>query len=170
MIKKREGLWETNSSSVHAICLHKQKNLAIPDYVYFGLDDITDEYEDWDSLQRKANYMNTIMYMCMSKTDYLQERKRIKGILKKHDVESEWAECKWGKNGYPYYDDYNIKDSCSDVILDVIIKDETILLQYLFGNNSQIIMGYDELFDERLEEAKKKYPEGEEYDYLFETY
>lgn len=170
MIKIRHGLWETNSSSVHAICLHKQKNLAICDYVYFGLESVTDEYEDWNTIQRRANYLNTIMYMCLSKTNYIQERNRIKKILKSHNVESEWAECKWGKDGFAYYDDYDIKDSCSDVILNVIIKDETILLQYLFGDNSQIIMGYDDLFDERLKKAKNKYPEGEEYDYLFEEW
>ena len=170
MIKKREGIWETNSSSTHAICLHKQKNLAICDYVYFGLEDVTDEYEDWSTEQRRANYLNTIMYMCLSKTKYIQERNRIKKILEAHGVKTEWAECKWGKDGFAYYDDYSIKDSCSGVILNTIIKDEDMLLQYLFGDNSQIIMGYDDMFDDRLEETKKKFPEGEEYDYLFETW
>ena len=94
MIKVRNGVFETNSSSTHAICIHKQKDLKLPSYLYFGLQDI-DTYDNYEELQQRANYLNTILYCCSSKTDYINNQKEIKDILKRYGIKTEWAKVKW---------------------------------------------------------------------------
>ena len=169
MIKLRQGTFETNSSSTHAVCVHKQKDLKFPNYIYFGLEDLTEEQE-YETIQGRANYLNTIMYMCCSKTEYINRQKEIKDILKKHNVKVEWAKAKWDNAGEPQYFLYEIKDSCVNVILDVICKDETLLIDFLFGENSTIVIGYEERYDDKIEKRKNKFPEGEEYEYFNEIY
>ena len=169
MIQVREGVFETNSSSTHAICIHKQKDLAIPSYMYFGLEDLED-YKEYNLLQKRANYLNTIMYICCNKTEYINRRNEINQMLHYYGIKTEWAKVDWDKAGDPDYDLYSIKDSCSGVMLNTITKDEKLLIQYLFGENSNIIAGYDGVYAERIEEHQEKYPEGEEYGYYYETY
>ena len=169
MVKIRNGTFETNSSSTHAICIHKQNNITIPSYIYFGLEDLDNDNE-YEDLQHRANYLNTIMYNCCSKTEYINRQKEIKEILGKYGIRIEWAKAHWDMSGNPDYDLYSIKDSCTNPILDTIAKKEILLMQFLFGQHSTVIAGYDDQYCERIQKQKEKYPEGEEYEYLHETY
>lgn len=72
--------------------------------------------------------------------------------------------------GEPEYDLYSTKDACTGVILNIIIPNEALLLQYLFGEHSNIIIGYEDQYHNLITEQKEKYPEGKEYEYLYETY
>ena len=110
------------------------------------------------------------MYSCCSKTEYINMQKEIKDMLGKYGIKIEWAKLRWDLAGDPEYFAYEIKDTCSSLMLNKIIKDEILFLQYLFGRNSTIIAGYDGEYEELIEEQKKKYPQGEEYDYYNEQY
>lgn len=163
MIKVRAGMFETNSSSTHAICIHKQEELKFPPYIYFGLMDLGDS-DCWCGIQNRANYLHTIMYEICSRTDYIALQTKITNLLKSYGIKVEWAKPKWGLDGYsPDY--YDIKDSCAMVIINHIIPNDKLLLQYLFGENSRIVLGYDGVYEERIKEAKEKYPAGDEYLY-----
>lgn len=167
MKKVRHKTWETNSSSTHAICIHKEEMLELPRYIYFGLADIEGSY--LDSIQDRANYLHTIIAMVCSRTEYCNLKAQINGTLKHYNIATEWAKLKWSPSGFS--DDwYEVKDTCASVIIKKIIPNEKLLLQYLFGKHSEIIMGYDDLFDDNLKTEQEKYPEGEEYEYLYETY
>lgn len=168
MQKIRQGVWETNSSSMHAICVHKQQELPLPDYIYFGLEDIAEFDGEIMNIQQRANYINTIMYVCLDKTGYINKQKEIKDILGKYGIKIEWAKVHWNPSGLPDYDLYSVKDSCMTVVLDKILKDELLLVEFLFGEKSAIIAGYEEVYDEYLKKMKEKYPEGKEYEYLYE--
>lgn len=168
MKKVRQGTWETNSSSTHAICIHKQEVMALPNYIYFGLEDLNDSYV-WDTLQQRANYLHTIIAMMGGRTEYCNRKALVTKVLKSYGIASEWAKIKWCPDGSAS-DWYEIKDTCASVIIDKIIPNEKLLVQYLFGKNSEIIMGYDDLFDQYLQQEKEKFIEGEEYEYLEEEY
>ena len=170
MLKVRAGVFETNSSSTHAICIHKQSELKIPSYIYFGLEDLSDEYISYDEVQKRANYLNTILYICCPKTEYINRQKEIQEILKHHNVNVEWAKTKWDIAGEPDYNLYSVKDSCVNVILNIITQNEELLMQFLFGENSTIITGYEDEYCDKIEKQKEKYPEGKEYSYYNETY
>ena len=163
MITIRGGVFETNSSSTHAICIHKQENLELPPYVYFGLMDLNDGHY-WEGLQEKANYLHTIMYELSSKTNYVSLKNTVTETLKKYGIKCEWAKTKWKEDGYSL-DIYDVKDTCEWGILKHISPNEKELLQYLFDKNSRVIYGYDGVYEELMEEAEKKFPEGEEYTY-----
>lgn len=169
MVKIRNGTFETNSSSTHAICIHKQKDIIFPNYIYFGLEDL-DDYNEYEDLQHRVNYLNTIMYNCCSKTEYINRQKEIKEMLGKYGIKIEWAKVHWDIGGNPDYDLYSIKDSCTSPILNTITKNELLLIQFLFGQHSTVIAGYEDQYSERIAEQKEKYPEGKEYEYLYETY
>ena len=167
MKKIRQDTWETNSSSTHAICIHKEEILELPRYIYFGLSDIEGYY--LDSIQERANYLHTIIAMVCSRTEYCNLKTQVNSALKKYNIATEWAKLKWSPSGFS--DDwYEVKDTCANVIMKKIIPNEKLLLQYLFGKNSEIIMGYDDSFDRHLKSEQEKYPEGEEYEYLYESY
>ena len=180
MIKIREGTFETNSSSTHAICIHNDKNLTFPSYIYFGLEDLEQEYsvwskhEHWGSLQGRANYLYTIMTICLNRTEFINTKTQLTKWLKEWGIKSEWAKVEWTPAGesiasIEYV--YSIKDSCSDTILKTIIPNKELFKNYLFGTNSNIIIGYEDYFEENLNKAKKLYPpESEDYDYYEDEY
>ncbi|MBO7695763.1 MAG: hypothetical protein J6T10_24295 [Methanobrevibacter sp.] len=180
MINIRRGTFETNSSSAHAICVHNDKNIKIPSYIFFGLEDLEAEYSHWyegghwNTIQGRANYLHTIMVMMLPKTKYVESKTRLTKWLKELGVKSEWAKVKWSEDGESFASKqflYEIKDTCSDTILNIIIEDKEKLRNYLFGKNSDIIIGYDDYFYENLKKAQKLYPpESEEYDYYEDEY
>ena len=171
----RDGVWETNSSSTHSICIHNDDNIQFPHYIYFGIEDIESDgsywYDGnhWATIQGRANYLNTILAVIDDKTEYVNVQKKLKDWLNEINVKSEWKKLKWNDDG-TLCGYYEIKDSCSDVICNKIINDKILFYKYLFGKHSQIIMGYDELYDENKEEAQKKYPEGKEFNYYVDEY
>lgn len=174
----RDGVWETNSSSTHSICIHNQE-LKFPDYVFFGLEDLEQDgsywYDNnyWATLQGRANYLHTIMCVCLNKTDYINLKNKLNTWLKEKNVKAEWQKFKWIPSGSSEPSKewlYEVKDTCSDLIIKKIANDKDLFLKYLFGEHSQIIMGYDELYAENKKEAQKKYPEGKEFNYYVEEY
>lgn len=94
MKKIRYNCFETNSSSTHAICIHNQEHMPLPSYIYFGLEDL-EVYTDYNAIQHRANYLNTIMYICCDKTEYVNRQNSIKEMLNHYGIKSEWADVKW---------------------------------------------------------------------------
>lgn len=167
-IQKREGVFETNSSSTHAICVHNQENLEFPEYIYFGLSDLNNDGL-LSEIQERANYLHTIMAMGLSKTEYYNLKIKIARILKEKGISNEWCKMNWTNDGYPI-DEYDIKDTLMNTIIEKIIPNETLLLHFLFGRNSEVIRGYEENYSYRIDKEKEKYEPGKEYEYFYENY
>jgi hypothetical protein len=59
MLKIRQGVFETNSSSTHSICIAKKAELNIPKHVYFDFGEFGWECDTLRSLSKKASYLYT---------------------------------------------------------------------------------------------------------------
>lgn len=60
MIKIRQGVFETNSSSTHAICIYT-KNPNIPDEVYIQVGKFSWDREDLKDAESKLSYLYTFL-------------------------------------------------------------------------------------------------------------
>lgn len=142
----RKGLFETNSSSVHALCIPKNEPYTLPNEVIFQVG----EY-GWgpDEEYNTANYLyTTLLYLEMN--DKLRE---LKEILAKHGVTSVFKK--------PRNDDWYVDHSgCYDPdhnFLEDIFKDEDKLLRYLFCPSSYILIFNDNMStDEYWKELEHK--------------
>lgn len=128
----RNGMFETNSSSVHSICISKKpvgnvkgKKIAF----YLG------EYGWENSTVDTPDYLYTAI-MCQSLSDYLLDK--LKSILDKYEIDYtfqpiEKASRWWGIDHSGETIDF----------VNAVLEDEDLLLRYLFDNESVIYTGND---------------------------
>ena len=64
MINVRQNLFETNSSSVHAICIAKDNNYYIPKSLHFAFGEFGWETEVLTNPESLASYLYTAIYVC----------------------------------------------------------------------------------------------------------
>lgn len=166
----RHGVFETNSSSCHSICISTvDEELSIPDSISFGFDDFGWEFDVLNSKREKANYL----YTCLTYLGWDEIKKYIEFIwttLKTAGVEdidfddmqisiSPWNdEMNYWIHPSNGYVDHGI-EACN-FVRDVC-SDEKLLLNYLFSNKSYILTGNDN--DERDVEIDVDYPHEEYY-------
>lgn len=159
----RKNLFETNSSSTHVITIANNsdddfKN-NLPETIEFNVGEYGWEFERYDDMQSRANYLFTGVLVnglgeCID---------NIRGILKKWNVEAIFPELEKIKCGYSsgYY--YILKDEPNKCFyidhsseLEDFIKqlcdDETFLMNYLFSPESFIATGNDNDDDETLDD------------------
>lgn len=140
MIQIRNGVFETNSSSTHSICIQKKPVDADYSYIVFNIGSY-----GWS--EREVNfgdYLYTAI-LCLDpdgKSGYLS---KLKSILDAHCIryELEWPEWhesgkyKWLDNGYiDHYDE-------TAPFVEAVLDDEDMLLRGLFGEDSVVYTGND---------------------------
>lgn len=134
MIQIREGVFETNSSSTHSICISKQKVNTFPSSVHFGL-----ETYGWDfnCVTDTCSYLySAIMeFQDTELKDIWLER--IKTILAKHDIE---ATFETSDKNYWYGVDHVYE---LESFIDEITQDEDKLLRFLLNFASCVYTGND---------------------------
>lgn len=155
MISIRQGLFETNSSSVHALVIPKNCSIHFPNKVtlYGG------EY-GWE----EDEVYDTINYVYQACKDRGQEEvDKLLAYLKRHNIEVEI-----GHEG-----EWNGIDHGWEVPLEELFKNESMLDRFLFGSNSFVITGNDNM-DYNDEDEKDYSVEGrankyskDEYDILY---
>jgi hypothetical protein len=125
----RHGVFETNSSSTHSICIPKQDNLEFPDSVTFWVGEFGWELETLNTMEDKASYLYTGLIYNHRHEDIVRmreilEEKGIKVILR----------------GYSGYIDHGseLKEFLND-----IMSNEDKLLRFLFSPLAFIITGND---------------------------
>ena len=165
--KVRKGLFETNSSSTHSIVIGNNGEdiyANLPEEVYFGGGEFGWEHEEYRDTQSKADYLYTVIV----KQDLLEAIPYITETLKKWGVNAKFQELedKTSWNGaYTYKDfsnfcyvdhSYEAKELVED-----ILKDEALLMNYLFSDGSFIETGNDN--DDT--EFTAKYPQNVLLDY-----
>lgn len=168
-VKIRQGVFETNSSSTHSICIAKKAKLTIPESLHFAFGEFGWEFKTLRSLSEKACYL----YTGLIRNDRQKDANRVLNFLSKKGIEvtaeepiydvgsytddkGKTVEYKYGKNtGFVDHDD-ELKE-----FLDAVCKDNEKLLQFLFSDLSFIITGNDN--DDMDVGIKVSYPHDEYY-------
>lgn len=144
----RQGVFETNSSSTHAICISK-KNVTKEDiltFIKFNHGEFGWEFDKYDSISDRASYLyQAICELCWynNKVDYNAVFVYIKSLcftLSKYGVDCEFDLNHKDSEGFDIgYIDHG--DRTREFVASVMHSEER-LLRYLFGD-SVIITGND---------------------------
>lgn len=146
----RKSVFETNSSSTHAICITKKKDkYKLPDHIDFEFGEFGWECEEYEDTYNKASYLITAIFS-FSKSEADEKLAQLKNILDSHNITYSIPEPKvksytWNKTEHFYYDlDYNYIDHAGETkkFVDAVLLDSEKLFRYLFGD-SFIITGND---------------------------
>lgn len=148
----RHGVYETNSSSTHSICIPTEyEELSIPDRVEFEFDEFGWEVDKLTSRSEKIKYL----YTCLSyvKEDKLKEYIQfIVNTLREYGIEDVYFDafeysiyCYNGKvktylkakDGYVDHGDE------AREFVDAVCTNEQRLLNYLFSDKTFILTGND---------------------------
>lgn len=154
IIKKRNSVFETNSSSIHSLCVPTNKPYKVPDYVNFYL-----KHYGWgpDVETNPGNYLYTWLVLAGEK----DRIKQLENILYKHGAvyvsfEPYKEKDKWDKFWIDHLDD-------ARAWVDAVFKDEEKLLHDLFTPGAAIYITNDNTPDhEILEEIANALDRGEE--------
>lgn len=154
----RRGVFETNSSSTHAICIAKG-DYNLSKHIDFTIGEFGWENNEYDDLYSKASYLITaILSFDKDKADdYLR---KLKDILKNNNIEynlPKLKEASWEYEGkirsYYDFDGYGYIDHSNETenFVNDVLHDSDKLFRYLFGD-SKIITGNDnsDEFDDRM--------------------
>ena len=135
MIQIRQGIFETNSSSVHAICISK-KPYVLPEKIVFN----ACEY-GWEDNKRK---LPDYLYTALIEFEDTQKLEHMKKLIESLGVECVYRKPKvihseWGD----YYDcgiDHSI-NLCD--FISSVFSDDDLLLRCLFSDGSYVHTGND---------------------------
>lgn len=169
MKKIRKGVFETNSSSTHSICIAKDVELEFPKSLNFSFGEFGWECDTLKSMEEKASYLYTglianernedvekIFSLLRSKGIELTVEEPIYETHSYNNTEGKLVEYTSGKNvGYVDHSD----DMAS--FLNAICEDESKLMNYLFSDLSFIITGNDN--DDEDVDINVAYPHDEYY-------
>ena len=144
----RNSVFETNSSSTHAICIAKESDYNKTGYIDFTFGDFGWEVTTYSDLHSKASYLITAIFH--SSKNYADEKlQQLKTILDDNNINydiptPEVKSWDWnGKTEY-YYDIDGYIDHVGETheFVNEVLSDSDKLMRYLFGN-SMIVTGND---------------------------
>lgn len=145
MINIRHGLFETNSSSTHAICIAKKNNdLVIPQSLNFTLNDFGWEEHVYYDVEDKASYFYTALYNSYDediKKNFENIKNHIYEVLGKAGCECRFDKARpsrWGMDS-GYIDHQNEIDP----LIHKLIKNDKMLFRFLFSPDSFVVTGND---------------------------
>lgn len=131
----RKGVYETNSSSVHSICISKEPILNVKGRkinFYLG------EY-GWEF--RSVNPANYLYTAIMDQCDSERLLDKLKVILDKNGVEYTFEPT---VNERGYLENGGIDHvGETEEFIDAVLNDEDMLMRYLFGEESTVYTGND---------------------------
>ena len=193
MYQVRNGVFETNSSSTHSICISKKPVDADGCHVDFHLGEFGWSFDEVDP----ADYLYTAI---MSFSDWRELLDMLKDILDSHSITYTFEKPKWDSYGDGEYyasDDYG-DDDCwlangyvdhvgeARDFVDAVLNDEDMLMRLLFDGDSVVYTGcdsyemdamcyaaeptiwkYDDYYDYTGEEIPNPNHDDDKYDYFF---
>jgi len=134
----RKGVFETNSSSTHAICITKNDILDNKsNKVYFELGEFGWEFATLDTILEKASYLYTSIII----RDSITELDTLKKLLNDNSIEYELEDTSHDN----YYIDHQ---SQTDNFVEDVLSDASKLLRFLFSSESFILTGNDNSEDD----------------------
>ena len=182
MIKIRKNCFETNSSSIHAICIDT-KSLLNEEKIEFKFMNFGWEEKIYDSISAKACYLYTAIMGIGYKDEADERLKRLKKILDDNNIKYSFKAAEtdsFEDNKKEYYTFDGYVDHCGELrqFIDELLSDENLLIKFLFGD-SMIITGNDNcnipfpyyiLRGNGWMEDYKKTPVKEQYDHYDKIY
>jgi hypothetical protein len=144
----RSGLFETNSSSVHAICINLGFSLSkLPTELHFEPGEFGWEYGYHDDTQTKASYLYTSILSCNLCKEYFPKIEKIlnkygiKAIFDPVEIETTLSIYEYGLRVFSNSDVVDKTKSCSVDhghenlgFITEVCNDENKLMSYLFGD------------------------------------
>ena len=165
----RNGVFETNSSSTHSICISK-KPVECWSFVRFRIG----EY-GWENacVSDTASYLYTAILYAYSYSEAEEKIDKLKNILDKHSVSYVFEEPVYETSRWGTYLKYGYIDhgyECTEFV-EAVLNDEDMLLRYLFGD-SCIYTGNDNQDNnpERHNIACEEYYDDDKDEYVTNPY
>ena len=146
MKKIRKHIFETNSSSTHAVCISKKNDIPkdLPIYVYFETSEFGWEFAVYKDTNTKANYLYTAMAQTLKCCERCDAEEKIESWLWQNGIQCEF-----------YFGRGNIDGGYElGEFVEFVLSSEENLLKYLFGD-SIVVTGNDN--------------EDDFFDYLYEV-
>ena len=155
--KVRNGVFETNSSSVHVLGIAKNvpmEELELPKSFYFDLGSFGWENDTISTYAGKGRYLHTMAFVHWDQFEknnteaneaYEEWKNGVTAILNAHGVnEVEFKELEPNERWYDYYIDHcEYDDDC----INKFATDSEYLINFLFNDKSQVVTGNDNNFD-----------------------
>lgn len=143
----RQGVFETNSSSTHSICIAKDAELTIPESLHFEFGEFGWECDTLKSIADKASYL----YTGLIANERKEDADKIIQLLKDNGIEVTAEEPIYkkytyeGNDGGEYVENGGHVDHSDEMteFLDAVCEDANKLMRYLFSDLSFIITGND---------------------------
>ena len=139
----RAGVFESNSSSTHAICIAKEGYVK-SNYIEFEIGEFGWEFNTYSDIHSKASYLITAIFN--SDKDYADEKlQQLKDILDSNNIEYTIPTPKvdsWEYGSYYDIDGYIDHVEETREFVEAVLSDSDRLMRYLFGD-SMIITGND---------------------------
>lgn len=143
--KIRKGIFETNSSSIHAICISNKTPLDLPSFIYFGRGEYGWEWEKYDWEDDKANYL----YECLIDLYYDWTNDDDTKLLEicdqiKQDLASYGIGCKFEEfDRDTLFAGWVDHGGENRELVEYLLSDSDNLIRYLFNDDSYILTGND---------------------------
>lgn len=141
----RPQAFETNSSSIHAICISNETPLCLPSFIYFGRGEYGWEWEKYDWEDDKANYL----YECLIDLYYDWANKDDTKLLEvcdriKEDLASYGIGCKFEEfDRDTLFAGWVDHGGENRELVEYLLSDPDNLIRYLFNDDSYILTGND---------------------------
>lgn len=140
-IQHRYGVFETNSSSIHSLCVPQNTPYKVPKYVNFYLG----RYGWGPDIE---NIPGNYLYTYLALTDDEKRIKQLENILYKHGAEHvSFEPYKKKESWYDFYIDHAAE---SEYWVNSLFADEEKLLRHLFTPGAIIYMTNDNNPDESI--------------------
>lgn len=137
----RQGVFETNSSSTHAICISKDHIYGeLPKHVNFEHGEFGWECIKYDDANSKASYLYQAIYDMYEGDEEIEKIEHIEKVLNSHGVT-----CDFNDSSAQVWDDGYIDHVGTDDMpewLENMMNDDNALLTYLFGD-AFVVTGND---------------------------
>lgn len=132
--KIRKNVFETNSSSTHAVCISKKSDIPkdFQKYVNFETDGFGWEFAIYKDTETKANYLYTAMTQTLDRNDRFDAEDKIEKWLGRNNIQCDF-----------YFGRGNIDGGYElGEFVEFVLSSEENLLKYLFGD-SIVVTGND---------------------------
>lgn len=145
MIKIRNGVFETNSSSVHAICISSKPIDAYGLSVTLQIGEFGWEHAWYQDIDSRASYIYTAACYIYNKDFY----KKFKELLEPYGIEVKYEDNKrasfsnWGSDEYYLNNGYIDHGSELQELVDRCLNDPDTLIRFIFGDESFVMTTND---------------------------
>ncbi len=145
MIKVRNGIFETNSSSVHAICISSKPVDAHGLCVTLRIGEFGWEHEWYQDIDSRASYIYTAACYIYHKDFY----KKFKKLLEPYGIEIKWSDSGHARFSNWYSDEYYLDNGYIDhgdelkEFVDRCLNDVDTLIRFIFGEESFVMTTND---------------------------